>query len=424
MRRIGSNPVVLWSAFILVHLWLGILNLFGPGYPLGDVSSVYKWWSDQVFIADYWVGIQSTWVYPILAIFPMIAAGLFGPSHYSGTWLTIILVLDVAAFAVLIGVRRKSRHRVAAWWWILFLALLGPIALGRIDSVTIPLAIMGVLVVSTRPQTAAAVLTVAAWVKVWPAALVGAMLVARKDRWRVLAVAAGVSVVIVAVALSFGSGANILSFITMQTDRGLQVESPISTVWMWMAFSGAPGTTVYYDQHLLTWQVAGPGVGTASALMTPIMALAVIAVVLVAILAVRRGVASSLVLAPLSLALVCTLIAFNKVGSPQFIGWLAVPVVLGLTTPRADSPRWFAVPAVLAAVTAMLTQIIYPVLYGWLLGLHPLMLSALTARNLLVFALLGWAIHTMWSLGSEADDAEQPERDTIDAAAWPLGQSK
>ncbi len=423
MRRIGSNPLALWSAFFLVHLWLGVVNLYGPGLPLGDVTIVYKFWSDQVFIGDFWVGIQSTWVYPVLAIFPMIVAGLFGPANYAGAWLTLILVLDAAAFVVLIGVKRRSKHPVAAWWWLLSLALLGPIAMGRIDSVTVPLGIIGVLFIATRPRLAAAILTVAAWVKVWPAAIVGAMVVASKERVAVALSALGVSAVVFAVALAFGSGTNVLSFISMQTGRGLQVESPISTVWLWMAFAGVPGTTLYYDTHILTWQVTGDGVGVAGALMTPIMGLAVVAIILVAVLAIRRGVPAGIVIPPLSLALVTALIAFNKVGSPQFIAWLAVPIVLGLTTRRNDNLRWFAVPAILSLLTAALTQVVYPYLYGWLLALQPLMLAVLTARNLLVFALLGWAVATLWSLGRDDTQTPPPEREFREPAAWPLTTS-
>ncbi len=397
MRRIGRNPVALWSAFILVHLWLGLVNLYGTGLPLGDVTIVYKFWSDQVFLAGFWVGIDSAWVYPILAIFPMLGAAAFGPGLYASTWLTMMLMLDAVAFASIIGWRRAARRAVAAWWWIGFLLLLGPIALGRIDTVTVALGIVAVSVVATRPWLAALVLAVAAWVKVWPAAIVGAMIMALRDRWRILAIALLVSVVVVGGALAFGSGANVLSFITQQTGRGLQVEAPVSTIWLWQAFAQAPGTYVYYDQHILTWQVTGDGVGFVSAIMTPIMVLVVIAVVLVAILALRRGAEPAVVLALLSLALVAALIAFNKVGSPQFIGWLAVPVILGLSTRTPEDRWWFSVPAALSAVAAGLTQAIYPYLYGWLLSLNPVMLVALTARNVLVFALLGWAVHELWA---------------------------
>lgn len=390
---------------MLVHLWLGLLNLYGPGLPLGDVSIVYKFWSDQVFIADFWVGIHSAWVYPILAIFPMLAAESFGPGLYVSTWLSMMMVFDAVAFASILGWRRSTRQAaptsgrlVAAWWWLGFLVLLGPIALGRIDTVTIALGIVGVMFVSTRPTAAAFILSIAAWVKVWPAAIVAAMVVALKDRLRILGTAVLVSALVIAGALSFGSGANVLSFVTQQTGRGLQVEAPVSTIWLWQAFVGAPGTYLYYDQHILTWQVTGDGVGIVGALMTPLMALGVAAVILVAVLALRRGAEPILVLASLSLALVAALIAFNKVGSPQFIGWLAVPVVLGLVTRSAEDRWWFVVPTVLSAVIAVITQAIYPYLYGWLLGLHPLMLLALTVRNALVFVLLGWAVRALWTL--------------------------
>jgi hypothetical protein len=91
---------------------------------------------------------------------------------------------------------------------------------------------------------------------------------------------------------------------------------------------------------------------------------------------------------------VMALITVNKVGSPQFATWIAVPIVLGLAWQRWGGIS-FRVPAALALVTAALTQIVYPVLYGSLLSLDPLMLTVLSARNLLYVALLGWGV---WQL--------------------------
>ncbi len=408
MSRIGRSPLALWSSFILAHLWLGLLNLYGPGLPLGDVTQVYKFWTDQVVLGGFWVGIDSAWVYPILAIFPMLAAEMFGPSLYASTWLSMILVLDAIAFFALTGRKLESKNSVAAWWWIVFLLLLGPIALGRIDSVTVPLAIVGVTFIATRPLLATFILTIAAWIKVWPVAILTAMVIALKARWSIASSAVGVSALIVVCALLFGSGTHVFSFIGQQTDRGLQVESPVSTVWLWQAFSGISGTIVYFDQHILTWQVTGNGTGTASALMTPIMALVVVAVVLTGLLALRRGAQTGPLLATVSLALVSALIAFNKVGSPQFIAWLAVPVILGLTTRCGGNRWWFAVPAGMTLVTAALTQVMYPYLYGWLLSLNPIMLVALSARNILVFAIFGWAVVTLWRIDSGPTDTSEP----------------
>ena len=88
------------------------------------------------------------------------------------------------------------------------------------------------------------------------------------------------------------------------------------------------------------------------------------------------------------LALVVTLIAFNKVGSPQFMSWLAAPTILGLVMRGA---AW-RTPAILVAVLAALTQVVYPYFYDWLLVAHPVMVGVLTLRNLLEFVLLGWAL--------------------------------
>lgn len=400
------SSLLLWCAFVLVHLLLGLLNMYGDGYPLGDMS-VYKFWVDQAVVSDFWVGIDAPWVYPILAIVPMLIARLAYPiaatvpafasstldvGLYSASWLSLVLFVDLLAFGVLTGWGRRPDRIETGWWWVLFLLLLGPIAVGRIDSITVPIAVIGVALVATRPVAATVLLTLAAWIKVWPGAIVVALLTVSKQRSPIVLAGAATSVAIVALALSFGSGANVLSFVTQQTSRGLQVEAPITTFWMWAAALEPSTTTIYFDTDILTWQVRGPGVEVASALMTPLLLIAVVAVVLVALLARIRGAAASAVLPPLTLAILTAMIAFQKVGSPQFISWLAVPVILGLVSHRAGVAERFRIPAILVLIIASLTQLIYPYLYGYVLGLNPLMLFVLTLRNCMLFVLLGVAI--------------------------------
>ena len=63
----------------------------------------------------------------------------------------------------------------------------------------------------------------------------------------------------------------------------------------------------------------------------------------------RRGVPGAELLPPLALAITTALILFNKVGSPQFVTWLAVPIVLradGVASPGAG--RRSGCPVVLA----------------------------------------------------------------------------
>jgi hypothetical protein len=427
----------MWAAFVLTHLWLGFVNLQGPGLPLGDVTIEYQKWAMQADYATYYVGIDSAWVYPIVALVPMVAAGVFGFANYASAWLGLVFVLDLVAFGAMVGWRRSfvsdgtprategsshERATVVGWWWIAFLLLLGPIALGRIDSITIPVAIVAVLFLATRPRVAAVLLALATWTKVWPAALIAAILIASKARARVLFISALTSAAIVAIALVLGSGGNVFSFISQQTGRALQVEAPISTVWMWLSFGHVGGSYDFYDGAINTFEVTGPGANIAAALMTPVLGLVVVAVAVLGIVAVQRGAPVTELLAPLSLAFVTAFIAFNKVGSPQYITWIAVPIILGLATNVMGHGRSFRGPALGALVIAGLTQVIYPYLYTWLLNLNPIMLIVLSARNVGVFVLLGWSMVQVWQLSRPFINHERlGASDAWLPTVWPFG---
>jgi hypothetical protein len=390
---IVDNPVALWAAFVLAHLWLGMLALYAPGQPLGDVTSVYKYWIiDYAFAGHGWVGIDTVWVYPILAILPMIAAAAFGPALYASTWLSLVMAFDALAFAVLVARSRRVAAPYVGWWWIGFLVALGPVALGRVDSITVPVAMIGMLVLVTRPALAGVLLTVAAWIKVWPAALVAAAIIAMRDRLRVLVAAAMTTAVVLIVALALGAGSNVLSFFSQQAGRGLQIEAVLATPWMWDATLGDGHSEIYYDFAILTFQLRGEGVAAVAAAATPLLGIAAVVLLGLGLLAIRRGRQPGEVLPQLVLALTVALIIFNKVGSPQFVTWLAVPIVFGLVTAAAGFGRSFRVPAALAYVIAALTQGFYPYFYNELLAAHLPMVLVLSARNLLYVALFAWAV--------------------------------
>ena len=115
------------------------------------------------------------------------------------------------------------------------------------------------------------------------------------------------------------------------------------------------------------------------------------------------------------------LIAFNKVGSPQYATWLAVPVILGLVTSANLGGRSFRTPAIMALTIATLTQIIYPYLYGFLISVNPVMLIVITARNVLLFVVFGWALTVLWQISRPY--FEHPvlaDADTSAASTWPL----
>ncbi|WP_082489911.1 glycosyltransferase 87 family protein [Frigoribacterium sp. Leaf172] len=394
---VGRRREILWIAFAVVHLVVAWIALVGPDQSLGDVRTVYRSWMDQAVSGGDRVGIDVAWVYPLLAAVPMLVARLGGAADYATVWLVVVVALDAVAFAVITR-RRTPSTTTAAWWWLLFVAALGPIALGRIDAVTVALALIGVLLVAERPVAASVVLTIAAWVKVWPAALVGAAVLASR-RWPAIVVAAvATTAAVVAVSLALGSGATVLGFIGQQAGRGLQIESPAATPWLWRAAAGVTGTAVYYDQQILTFQVQGDGVGLAARATTVVMAVVVGGVVLLGLRARLAGAAAPHLLGPLALALTTALIVTNKVGSPQFVSWLAVPVVVGLVASRTGGPS-FRVPAGLALGIAALTQLIYPWFYDDLLRVEPWMLVVITLRNLGEVVLLVVGCIMLWRLG-------------------------
>jgi hypothetical protein len=392
VRAVLTHPATLWGAFVLVHLVLGLICLTHPSLPMGDVTLVYAFWAHRGLDAGIWVGIDTSWVYPLLALVPMLLSTMFGWTFYASTWLTLAMAVDAAAFAVLLHRGRPYRATAgAAWWWIAFLVAVGPVALGRIDTFATAVAIMGVLVIVARPALGGVLLTVGAWIKVWPAALVAGAVIALRHRLTVLAAALATTAVVLVIGLVLGGGTSLLSFITEQTGRGLQIESPLATPAMWTAWAHA-GTSIYYDQGILTYQLRGPGTAFAAALSTPLLAVAVGAVAVLGVVGARRGVSALRMLPPLLLALTTALMLFNKVGSPQFAGWLAVPVLFGLVTASREGGASFRVPAVLALMIGALTQAVYPYWYGRLLGLDTLVLVALTTRNALYLVLFAWAV--------------------------------
>ncbi|RFA09639.1 hypothetical protein B7R54_10725 [Subtercola boreus] len=419
MRRLVTNPLLIWLAFAAIHLWLGYVGLTAPTLPWGDVTVVYNTWIHNG-LAGYWVGIDGPWVYPLLALAPMIAAMALGGSLYGTTWFLLVVIANGAVLAFILNSRATkvapeaepaqtalpngtpapdarptgfspNIRFVAAWWWLAALLLLGPVALGRIDTFEVALVIVGLLLAIRRPAVAGVLLAAATWVKVWPIAMVVAVMIATKRRWTVAIAAAATAAVIAGVGLALGAGANLFSFVTQQTGRGLQIEAPISTPFMWGAYLRLPGSVVYYDQDILTFQVKGAGGPIADVLTTPLLALAVLAILLIGVWVVRSGASVTEVLPPLALALVSALIVFNKVGSPQFMLWLTAPVILGIIW----QGKRFRTFAIIAAVLALLTQIIYPYYYDWLISLNTFMLVTLSLRNLLVCVLFVLALRAL-----------------------------
>ncbi|WP_244198636.1 hypothetical protein [Microbacterium phyllosphaerae] len=390
-RNRTMRILVLWSAFLLVHVIVAVTGWLYPSQPMGDVVLVYEPWSSAALSGGPIVGITETWVYPQLALVPMLLAkilslpviAVMGVSEaYLIAWAVLVTVLDAVAFAVLIGRSPSQPRRTAGWFWTAALLLLGPIAIYRIDAITVPVAVIAGLWLTRRPATAAALLTIGAWIKIWPGALLLAAVVAARSRMRILLTGVAVTAGVIALLFLLGADTEILGFLTQQTGRGLQIEAVAATPFLWLAVLGS--ARIEYSFEILTFQIEAQGADVVGAVLTPLMAVLVVVITVVGAVKAMRGASFPRLFPPLALSLVTALIVLNKVGSPQFQTWLIAPAILWLVLDRARA----AIPAVIVLALCALTCLVYPLNYDALLRAETLPVVILSLRNVLLVVAL------------------------------------
>ncbi|TKV28456.1 DUF2029 domain-containing protein [Arthrobacter sp. NamB2] len=390
-----------WLFFALIHA--GFLARLLPFIIGGGVLSDIRFYREWAYLAldgGVWQGIDTAWVYPVGALAPMVVAAVFGPSLYQLAWFALFAGLNAVGTAVLLQ-RGTASSFTAAYWWLAATALLGPVAVGRIDGLTAPLVLSALLIVAARPFVASLVLSAATWMKVWPAAVVlASLVVVRSGRLRILGAGLAVTAACAAVVAAFGDVRNLTGFLSAQGARGMQLEAPLSTPGVWQAITGTSGAYFFEDEVINTMEVRGALSGVVGNLMTPLLALTVVLVAAFLAIALHRGAEAHALLATGSLALVCTLVVFNKVGSPQFMLWIAAVIAGGLVLDRARDWRY---PALAMLATAGLTTLVYPVFYDALrYELNPAVAVLLTLRNLLVISIFLWSLVRLARLTANA----------------------
>jgi hypothetical protein len=385
--------------FALVHGWIALVGtVLIPTQAFWDLD-LYRWWMWQGLHQGVWPVLDGDWVYPAGAVLPMLLPALVdavGTQPYALAWTALITGLNAAAIGVLLRSGRRDRGDrhdpvVGAWWWLAFVALLGPIAIGRLDAVVAPVVVIALTLALRRPAVAAALLTFGAWIKVAPGALLLPLVMVVRRPWRDLVLPAAAVCVVVAGAVVAGGGAeHLLSFLLAQGDRGLQLESVGATPWVLRGLVD-PDVTITLNQQIITWEIAGPGTATMASLLGLALPVGLAAATGLLLLVRHRAGADLDVpafLARGALLMAVLLIVTNKVGSPQFIGWLAGPVAVGLARPGADGLRPWRWTAGLVLVIGGLTQIVFPMTYSAITAGMVGPSLVLVARNVLLVVLL------------------------------------
>ncbi|RKQ35104.1 glycosyltransferase family 87 protein [Kocuria tytonis] len=396
------TPRGLLVGFLVVHLGFLVFALIvsAQGNAFSD-TNIYRGWADAGFDDANISSGPSPWVYPVLAQIPMALAYIAGPGPFFFLWVLLISVLNALAMLKLTD-RGRNRDAVpAGWWWLVFILLMGWLGFARVDGLTAPLVLIALVHGVAHPFIASLVLSVATWMKVWPAAVVIALVSAAKRRGAVLLAGVLVTLGAVGVAAASGPVAKIADFLTQQGDRGMQLEATFTTPWLWLSVLHIGDSRMYMNTDINSMQVDGPGSDVMSKLMQPLFVVAAVVVVALIVRGLRRGVRSgrmdrtALFLAG-SLTMVTAFIVFNKVGSPQFMVWLGPVIAVGLVHDR----RAWRTPAALAVLIGIATFLIYPLFYTALSHNNPVMALVLTARNALLVVLMWWSARGLYRLGT------------------------
>lgn len=411
--RWWERSFVVWTVFGLASIWLGWRGYTAEAIPYGDVSFVYEFWATQAITGGPIVGLETIWVYPVVALIPILLPLMAGTGSYAIGWIVMVTLVNAAAIAVLLYVdtdtdidtdtdtksnaptennhsagylqsRYRRRQIIAAWWWIAFLVFLGPIAVARLDTVVTPLVIIGLVLLAKRPFLAASIITIATWIKVWPAAVLMSMVAILAERRKIVIASLITTAVIMVLALMLGGANSILSFLTEQTSRGLQIEAPLATPFLWLVSAGVAGYEIYYDTDILTFQVRGEGTDIVSMISSLVLGAAFVGALVFGWRVSRTSGRAHEILPALVLLLTTILIVFNKVGSPQYIGWLAAPIVAGIIV----APSSYRAVSWIVLGLALLTNAFYPDMYQGVLAAQPFELGVLTLRNIAEILLL------------------------------------
>ena len=392
-----QNRRELLTVVAVVLLWvlgrLVMLKVFSnpsSNYITGDVNYYRAWLTgghtDKEMLIEYPVPVL--WFMRVLTWFSVGEQ----VQYFNQLFVVIMLVLD----AVMAMALWRNGKRWGAVWWSIFVPALGPIMWFRFDMV--PAVCMGLAALwhKRHPLACGAMIACGAALKLWPALLIVPMLGRSRQAIRRL-----VSFLVVGFGLGLSSllltgWQRTTSPLTWQSDRGLQIESVQSTIPMIRRLADDTGAFHVGMSRFNAFEITGPGVGFWQTLSSLLMVLTLAGTILLGVLAWRRNGFSHRTAVLSAIVIVGAMILANKTLSPQYMIWWAAPMAAILDDFLPDPDRdvqpggaietLALVTAATLVLIALLTQAVYPLMYGQIIGDDPTSeaTATLVARNLLI----------------------------------------
>jgi hypothetical protein len=374
-----------------------VVLLLGPEHRVGSDLRYFA----ASFRALGQLGVARTLVeYPVPAfgvlVGPWACLRALGLERDYGSAVVLLALITDAAFLWLLARCGRPGAVIGPWVWVLAVPLLGATTLARFDLLPGVLVGAAVLLAARHPRTAGLFLALGTGVKLWPVLVVPGLLAAVRRRGATLLVMTVSGGALVAVSLAVAGGPRLVSPLTYQSQRGLQIESVAATPAMLARVVRPHRWLVSFSTHH-AYEVRGPGttwLTDASTVATGAFALLLVVTWVVAFR--RRETLGAEAFVWLTLAAVTGFVATGKVFSPQYLLWVMPAAAAGLVV--AGSRRlvqW----VVAALVVCGLTQLVFPLAYGGLLQVgrgSAVAVGLLTLRNVLVTLL---AVVAWWETG-------------------------
>ena len=364
-RRGGRTIVLVW--LVTRALVLTLLST-AERLVVGDVS--YYWGKIHTLFS---AGLPQTLnEYPTPVVwFLWLPYGATGGLRvgYLVAFIVFMLGLD-AAFTLGLWRAAGRRHDRSIDFWLLYVALIGPLCFVRFDIVPAVLAGGALLAARRRPWVTGALTGLGAAMKLWPALLVGALAAPRQGRRAVLWSFVGAGFGLAALSLVLGGRARLFSPLTWQSGRGLQIESVWATPLMVARAVHRGGWSVGYSSFQ-AYEVFGPGVRTLLEISNVATVLGLVVIVALVARAFRAADPTPVAVGLVMLATVAIMTITNKTLSPQYLVWMGGPAAaLLLLRPAAARIEQLAITrlALQLLALALLTHLVYPLLYNGLLG--------------------------------------------------------
>ncbi|CAI36841.1 Predicted integral membrane protein [Corynebacterium jeikeium] len=363
--------------------------------------------------------------YPDAGLWPVRAIIQVCGDH-AHVFLTLFSGFLIACSTVFFFYLLNRSHR-AALFWTAFTAAAGPIVYSRLDLIPGLLVAATAAALFTHPKVASALLGFAAMSKLWPAAL-AAGLVDRWNRsatWARLATFGGTLVVVGAITALTSGWDRLVSPLTYQDVRGLQIESILATPLI-VAAAFFPGHWHIDKAPSKSFEIFGPGVDQLVTASSVLMACTMLFGLAWALWHFLGDAWSPRSTALFFLTMVLLLIVSNKVFSPQYVVWFGPVLAVLLAKQPGDMPSapkraetqveadtlrkltWLSV------LAAGLTTVVFPFTYNLLFeGPHWFAALVLTARNILMVYITYLALKLTIHAGLKSQPLKKREAEGV-----------